>query len=312
MDTLVVEKTSKLGGTTAYSGGGVWVPCNHLQPQHGIYDSPQDAATYIDSIVKETTPASTPARRAAYLEHSPKMAKFLDDQGFKWNLDLPYPDYHALEPGASLTSRSISPAQFDLRNLNAAWRSRLRTPVDWQPVMSAVESRVLFRFGASIGGFLKAVQLVVLRPLRTLIRGEKPFAAGVGLVAQLLHTNLGLGTQIWTNAGLNQLLTTPTGKVVGALIERDGEILRFQAKRGVVLAAGGFSRSPEMRKQYLQKPTDAGWSLTAPEDKGDGIKAGMDVGADITLMKHAWWMPCFMDNGKPVLDVPLIPSLDRY
>ncbi|KAH6999317.1 3-oxosteroid 1-dehydrogenase [Ilyonectria destructans] len=303
MDTLVIEKTGKLGGTTAYSGGGVWVPCNHLQPQHGIYDSPQDAATYIDSIVKETTPASTPARRAAYLEHSPKMAKFLDDQGFKWNLDLPYPDYHALEPGASVTSRSISPAQFDLRNLDAAWRNRLRTPVDWQPVMSAVESRVLFRFGASIGDFLKAVQLVVLRSLRTLIRGEKPSAAGVGLVAQLLHINLGLGAQIWTNARLNQLLTTPTGKVVGALIERDGEMLRVQAKRGVVLAAGGFSRSPEMRDQYLQKPTDAGWSLTAPEDKGDGIKVGMDVGADITLMKHAWWMPCFMDNGKPVLDV---------
>ncbi|RSM02517.1 hypothetical protein CDV31_010881 [Fusarium ambrosium] len=83
MDTLVIEKADKIGGTTAYSGGGVWVPCNHLQAQHGIYDSPQDAATYINAIVKEGALASTPARRAAYLEFSPKMAKFLHGQGFE-------------------------------------------------------------------------------------------------------------------------------------------------------------------------------------------------------------------------------------
>ncbi|KAH6977593.1 FAD binding domain-containing protein [Ilyonectria sp. MPI-CAGE-AT-0026] len=303
MDTLVIEKTSKLGGTTAYSGGGVWIPCNHLQPRHGIHDSPQDAAIYIDSIVREGAPASTPVRRATYLEYGPKMAKFLDEQGFKWSLDLPYPDYHALEPGASVTSRSISPAQFDLRKLDPAWRSRLRTPVDWQPVMSSVESRSLFRLGASFGDFLKVVRLVVLRSLWTVIRGKKASAAGLALVARLLHINLGLGTQIWTEARFDQLLTTSTGEVVGALIEHDGKMLRVHAKRGVILAAGGFSRSPEMREQFLQKPTAADWSLAAPEDKGDAIKAAMDVGADIALMEHAWWMPCFMDSGKPVLDV---------
>ncbi|TVY78750.1 3-ketosteroid 1-dehydrogenase helE [Fusarium oxysporum f. sp. cubense] len=303
MDTLVIEKASKLGGTTAYSGGGVWVPCNHLQSRHGIYASPQDAATYIDSIVKEGASASTPARRAAYIEYSPKMAKFLDEQGFEWNLDLPYPNYHALDPGASVTSRSISPAQFDLRTLDAAWRNRLRTPIDWQPVMSAVESRSLFRFGASIEDFLKVAQLAVLRPLWAMICGKKLFDAGVGLVARLLQINLSLGTHVWTDAGLKQLLTAHTGDVVGALIERDGKILRVQAKRGIILAAGGFSRSPEMREQFLQEPTDAKWSLAAPEDKGDAIKAAMDVGADIALMKHPWWMPCFMDNGKPILDV---------
>ncbi|KAL6353967.1 hypothetical protein LRP88_12962 [Fusarium phalaenopsidis] len=246
MDTLVIEKTDKIGGTTAYSGGGVWVPCNHLQAQNGISDSPRDAATYINSIVKEGAPASTPARRAAYLEFSPKMAKFLHDRGFKWNLDLPYPDYHALEPGASVTSRSISPAPFDLRTLSDKWQSRLRTPTDWQPVMTAVEARSLFRFGASIGDFLTAVQLVALRPLWAMVRGKKFAAAGVGLIAQLLHINLCLGTQFWTDAGFNQLLTSPDGHVVGALIQRDGKVIRIQAKRGVILAAGGFSRNPEM------------------------------------------------------------------
>ncbi|KAI8663975.1 FAD-binding-2 domain-containing protein [Fusarium keratoplasticum] len=303
MDTLVVEKTDKIGGTTSYSGGGVWVPCNHLQAQNGISDSPRDAETYINSIVKEGAPASTPARRAAYLEFSPEMAKFLDDQGFKWNLDLPYPDYHALEPGASVTSRSISPAPFDLRTLSNKWQSHLRTPTDWQPVMTSVEARSLFRFGASIGDFLKAVQLVALRPLWAIMRGKKLVAAGVGLIAQLLHINLCLGTQFWTDAGLDRLLMTPAGDVVGALIERDGKLLRVQAKRGVILAAGGFSRNPEMRERFLQQPTQAEWSLTAPEDKGDAIRAATDVGADMALMKHAWWMPCLMDNGKPMLDV---------
>ncbi|KAJ3460773.1 hypothetical protein MRS44_011640 [Fusarium solani] len=302
MDTLVIEKTDKIGGTTCYSGGGVWVPCNHLQAQNGISDSSRDAATYINSIIKEGAPASTPARRAAYLEFSPKMVKFLHDQRFKWNLDLPYPDYHALEPGASVTSRSISPAPFDLRTLSNKWQSRLRKPTDCQPVMTTVEARSLFRFGASIGDFLKAVQLVALRPLWAMIRGKKLDAAGVGLIAQLLHINLYLGSQFWTDAVFKQLLTSPNGDVVGALIERDDKVIRIQAKRGVILAAGGFPRNPEMRERFLQKPTHVEWSLTAPEDKGDAIRAALDVEADIALMKHAWWMPCFVENGEPMLD----------
>ncbi|RSL77902.1 hypothetical protein CEP51_008655 [Fusarium floridanum] len=303
METLVIEKTDKIGGTTAYSGGGVWVPCNHLQAQQGISDSPQDAATYINAIVKEGAPASTPARRAAYLEFSPKMAQFLHEQGFEWNLDLPYPDYHALEPGASLTSRSISPAPFDLKTLSGNWQSQLRRPTDWRPVVTSVEARSPLRLGASIGDFIKTAQLAVLRPLWAMMRGKKLAATGLALVARLLHTNLCLGTKFWTDAGLNQLLTSPAGDVVGALVERDGKVLKVQAKRGVILAAGGFARNPEMREQYLQKPTQTEWSLTAPEDRGDAIRAAMDVGADIALMKHAWWMPCLIDNGKPMLDV---------
>ncbi|RMJ17666.1 hypothetical protein CDV36_002637 [Fusarium kuroshium] len=255
METLVIEKTDKIGGTTAYSGGGVWVPCNHLQAQQGISDSPQDAATYINAIVKEGAPASTPARRAAYLEFSPKMAQFLHEQGFEWNLDLPYPDYHALEPGASLTSRSISPAPFDLKTLSGNWQSQLRRPTDWRPVVTSVEARSIVRCGASIGDFLKTVQLVVLRPLWTMIRGKKFVAAGVALVARLFQINLSLGMKFWTDAGLNQLLTSSAGNVVGALIERDGKVLRVQAKSGVILAAGGFARNPEMRERYLQTPT---------------------------------------------------------
>jgi hypothetical protein len=91
--------------------------------------------------------------------------------------------------------------------------------------------------------------------------------AGVGLVAWLLQRNLSLGTHVWTNAGLNQLHTTTTGGVVGAVIERDGKKLGVQAKRGIILAASGFSRNPELRDQFLRKPTDSEWGLAAPEDK---------------------------------------------
>jgi 3-oxosteroid 1-dehydrogenase len=303
MDTILAEKTDKIGGTSAYSGGAIWVPQNHIQPQYGIHDLREDAARYVDAIVKEDCPATSPARRAVYLAQSPIMAKFLEDEGFQWNLDHPYPDYHALEPGASTSSRSLSPVPFDLRRLSPEWRRRLRTPTAWQPVMDSVESRSLFRMGASIRDFWTSVNIAVFRTLWNLVRGAKPVAMGLGLVARLLDINLRLGTNVWINSGLAGLIQNTAGDVVGAVVQRGAETIRVRAKRGVILVAGGFARNAEMRTQYLQQPTDSTFSSTAPEDKGDAIMAAMDIGADVALMKHAWWMPSLMDNGKPIMDV---------
>ncbi|KAH7375990.1 FAD binding domain-containing protein [Plectosphaerella cucumerina] len=255
MDTILAEKTDKIGGTSAYSGGAIWVPQNHIQPQYGIHDLREDAARYVDAIVKEDCPATSPARRA-----------FLEDEGFQWNLDHPYPDYHALEPGASTSSRSLSPVPFDLRRLT------------WQPVMDSVESRSL-------------VNIAVFRTLWNLVRGAKPVVMGLGLVARLLDINLRLGTNVWINSGLAGLIQNTAGDVVGAVVQRGAETIRVRAKRGVILVAGGFARNDPM------------FSSTAPGDKGDAIVAAMDIGADVALMKHAWWMPSLMDNGKPIMDV---------
>ncbi|KAM0277126.1 hypothetical protein ACHAQH_006071 [Verticillium albo-atrum] len=126
---------------------------------------------------------------------------------------------------------------------------------------------------------------------------------GLGLIARLLHINLRLGTRIWADSSFIKLLQNAEGDVIGAVIERDGKAVRVEARRGVVLAAGGFSRNQAMREQFLQKPTSIAWSLTAPADKGDAIRAAMFAGADVAFMQHAWWMPTFMNGGKPVMDV---------
>ncbi|KAM5353591.1 hypothetical protein ACJ41O_000241 [Fusarium nematophilum] len=303
LETLVVEKSDKLGGTTAYSGGGVWVPCNHLQPQHGIKDSPEDAATYLNAIVKEGSPVSNPERRAAYIQHSPRMAKFLEDQGFKWVLDNPYPDYHSLEPGACTTSRSLGAGLFDLNNLTREWRQKLGTPPDWQPVMSTVEARSLFRLGSSMRDFIKGTQVAVFRTLWNMVRGKRSVRMGVSLVAQLLHLNLRSGTRVWVGSGLAEILTNSAGEVIGAVVQQGGSKTTVRAERGVILAAGGFSRNPAMREEFLRQPSNDRWSATVPEDNGDAIRAGINVGADVALMEHAWWMPCFLDNGRPAIDV---------
>ncbi|EWZ28346.1 hypothetical protein FOZG_17986 [Fusarium oxysporum Fo47] len=303
LDTLVIEKSDKFGGTSSYSGSSVWIPNNHLQPQHGIVDSLEAGATYIDALVKDAGPASSPERRAAYLQQSPQMAKFLEEQGFRWIIDAPYPDYHSLEPGACTSSRSITAARFDLNELRPELRKLLRTPADWQPVMSSVEARNLFRMGSSLGTFAKAVRVAVFRTLWDMVRGRKPSVMGVSLIAQLLNLNVRAGSQLWLDSGLADLITNNAGEVLGATVQKDGRSIRIRAQRGVMLAAGGFARNPTMRKQYLRQPTNETWSVTAQADTGDAITAGINIGAEVALMQYGWWMPCLFDNGKPAMDV---------
>ncbi|HTP23172.1 MAG TPA: FAD-binding protein, partial [Solirubrobacteraceae bacterium] len=94
LKTLVVEKTSTWGGTTAYSGGGVWIPANPLMIQDGVNDSLDDALRYLDDIVGEVGPASSPERRRALLQGGPEMIAFLSGLGVRWQRVVRYPDYY--------------------------------------------------------------------------------------------------------------------------------------------------------------------------------------------------------------------------
>lgn len=301
LEPLVLEKTSKIGGSSAYSGGALWVPNNHVSEAAGQKDSAEEALTYLEAIVPPNTKSSTKERKLAYIDESPKMVRFLDDLGFRWHASVGYPDYHCLAPGSKKLGRVIEGRVFDLKKLGD-WKSMIRLPQDPTPACYCEETPHIYRMGAHLGDFFQFARMMGNTVGRMLL-GQKPVTFGKNLVAQLMLLNKQQGTEIWRDSGLVDLITDQDGAVIGAAVERDGKKIRVGATKGVLLAAGGFAKNSAMREQYHQRGIHSQWSAAAPGDQGDGIRAGQKLGAAVELMDQAWWMPMIMVDEQPIFDL---------
>lgn len=147
---LIVEKSTKIGGTSVYSGGGLWIPNNHVSRAAGIPDSQENGLKYMEAVIKEGAPESSRERKMAFLENGPKMVKWLEELGFEWMASIGYPDYHPERPGASTEGRSIEGRVFDMKRLGD-WEERVLT----RPTMAGVavysfELKSLLRVFASV------------------------------------------------------------------------------------------------------------------------------------------------------------------
>lgn len=301
LEPLVVEKTSTIGGSSAYSGGALWVPNNHVSKAAGMEDSLEEALTYLEAVVPPNTRSSTKERKLAYLNESPKMVKFLEDGGFKWRAGVRYPDYHSLEPGSKPLGRVIEGKVFDLKKLKD-WRSMIRLPSGPNLIVYSNESPHIFRVGAHLHDFLKFSVFVARLGIRVLA-GQKPVTLGKSLIGQLLYMNKQQGTEIWRGIKLVELATDERGAVVGVVVERDGKKVRTGARNGVLLTAGGFARNPAMRDQHQKRAEYAQWSVASPGDQGEAITAGQKAGGVIDMMDAAWWMPMILVGETPILDI---------
>ncbi|KAJ9637541.1 uncharacterized protein PV06_09489 [Exophiala oligosperma] len=301
LEPLVLEKTPKIGGSSAYSGGALWVPNNHVSKAAGLEDSAEEGLRYLEAIVPPNTPSSTKERKQAYIDQSPQMVRYLEGLGFKWHAALGYPDYHCLEPGSKALGRVIEGQVFDLKKLGS-WRSMIRLPGDPAPACYCDETPHIYRMGAHLYDFYKFSGMIAKMCLRMLI-GQKPVTFGKSLVGQLLYLNKQHGTEIWRETGLVDLISDKDGKVIGTLVERDGKKLRIGARKGVLLAAGGFAKNSAMREQYQKRAIHAQWSVASPGDQGDAIRAGQKLGAAVDLMDSAWWMPMIIVGETPIFDL---------
>lgn len=293
---LLIEKTDKIGGATAYSGGAVWVPNNHLQKLEEDGDSTAKALQYLNSLIgDEVGPASSPERRRAYVENAPQMARFLDRLGFRWRLSKGYPDYHPDLPGGrEHGGRTMEGEVFDLGQLGD-WRQHLNlSPAHPIPPLFGYEAGKITLAGTSLGAFA-ALMRVLLRFAVHKILGRKPVTMGLSLVGQLLALNRKHKTTIWRNSPLESLLTSSDGSIVGAVVCQDGQKKKVLVKHGVLLCAGGFAKNQKMREEYQEGPIDISWSSVPPGDTGDAIQAGIAVNAATALMDDAWWGPTMMD-----------------
>lgn len=303
-DVLVVEKGARYGGTSAVSGGGVWVPCNRYARAAGADDSIEAAREYLQHTIPE---GMVPQELIdAYLEQAPRMIDFLHERSHVRYVSLEhYPDYYSNNPGARTGHRSMEPEPFDASLLGEDYETL--TPTHHMMHLfglipfTQVEAYTLT---AQQPGWLKlALKLVggylVDIPWRFRSRIGRRITTGAAGVARLRLSLKERDIPLWLNSPMRELITED-GRVVGAIIEKQGQRLRIQARKAVILAAGGFEKNQAMREEYLPAPTSTSWSGGVDTNTGDAIKEGMRLGAATRLINDAWWCTTISVPGESV------------
>ncbi|OMC56805.1 3-ketosteroid-delta-1-dehydrogenase [Mycobacterium sp. IS-836] len=294
LDTLVVEKSSHFGGSTALSGGGIWVPGAPAQRREGYVPDPEGVVEYLRKI---TDGLVSEARIRQYVESAPQMLEFLERLSgwleFVWKPG--YADYYPELPGGSELGSTINVPPIDLRTLGPD-EGKLLQPLTLAPKgiwLGPKELRTFYRIRQSWAG--KGVLLkLIWRMVKARAFNERMAAIGQSLMARLFLAMRERGIPLWLDSPMVELLTDGDGSVTGAVLERDGGKQRIGARRGVILASGGFDHDLAWRKEQLPVLESVGsrdWSFGNPAAMGDGIRAGQKVGAGTDLLDEAWWFP---------------------
>jgi 3-oxosteroid 1-dehydrogenase len=290
LDTLVVEKASHFGGSTALSGGGIWVPGAPAQKREGYVPDPDGVFEYLRHI---TDGIVSDERLRQYVDTAPVMVEFLENTSpwFEFVWKPGYADYYPELPGGSERGSTINVPAIDLRKLRDE-EQNLLAPLALAPKgiwLGPKDLRLFYQVRQSWRGKAVLVKLI-WRMFRARVFGERMAAIGQSLAARLRLTMKERGIPLWLNSPMTELITDVGGTVTGAVVERDGETLRVGARGGVILATGGFDHDLAWRKEY-QPVLDRDWSFGNPVAMGDGIRAGEKVGGSTELLDEAWWFP---------------------
>ncbi|WP_380878308.1 3-ketosteroid-delta-1-dehydrogenase [Sphingomonas sp. DBB INV C78] len=253
LDVVLVEATDRFGGTTAYSGGGMWLPCNAALKREGDNDTLDDAREYYRAVVGDRTPRGV---QDAFLENGARMLDFLERDPHMAFAVYPWPDYYGKAPKARAGGRHIMPLNLTPEEIGEL-RNVLRSTLPVERLGEALPDE-LVGGQALIGRLLLALKVQPTADLRL----STPFEEYV----------------------------VEDGAVTGVIVRRDGKAQRIKARRGVLAAAGGFERNEAMRERF-GVPGELSGCVGAPGNMGRPIEAGMAIGADIDLMGEAWWSP---------------------
>jgi succinate dehydrogenase/fumarate reductase flavoprotein subunit len=320
LKVLVVEKAPVYGGTTARSGGWLWIPNTKLALEQGIHEPAGSARTYLQH---EASTHFDAARVDAFIENGPKAIDFFTEKTCV-QFDMPpvFPDYHAEVPGGQMGGRSMVTRPFDARALGRRV-AQLAPPVPELTVFG-----MMLGSGKELWHFLRAFKslesfwFVAKRFGRHLLdvvqhgRGMT-LTNGNALAGRLAKAGMDLNIPVWLSSPVSKLIVEGD-RVVGATVMQEGKPVEVRARRGVVLACGGFPFDVERRKQlFPHAPTGREhYTPSPPLNTGDGLRLGESVGAwvDPTIPNAAAWcptsvskrsdgsegvMPHFIDRAKP-------------
>ncbi|HXZ71654.1 MAG TPA: 3-oxosteroid 1-dehydrogenase [Streptosporangiaceae bacterium] len=294
---VVIEKTDRFGGSTARSGGGLWLPGNEVLRKAGVPDTPEQARAYLAFVAGEDVTAE---RQRALLEHGPAMLAFVRAStpvDFAW---VPgYADYYPEAPGGLAQGRSIEPVPLNGRALGAEL-AHLNPPYAPAPngvTITQADYRWL-SLGPRHPRAILASTKILGRAARTRLLRQPMLSLGQALAAGLRAGLLAKQVPVWLGTPMTGLGVTG-GRVTGVAVTRDGQPALIRARRGVVLAAGGFERNGQMRRRYQRPPIGTEWTTGAAGNTGDAIAAGEAAGAALDLMDDAWWGPAIPLSGGP-------------
>ena len=296
LSVLLCEKTSQPGDTAATSGGTVWIPGSSPAQQRGVGDFAA-VRSYLDAEIGER-PEDAPLREA-FLASGAEALDYLaarSEVKFSFNNPIPYPDYHPENTGGALRGRALSPLPFDTNVLGDDF-ALVRAPMPEFMILGGMmvarpEIPHFVRTWSSWAS-LRLVTRAVLRYGCDRLRFSRGTRLHLGnaLIARLLHSLRAAGAEIAVNAALVELVRD-NSRVAGAVVEINGKRLRIGARRGAMLATGGFGASASHRAALMQRD-DIGESLVFPANVGQGLDYAQAVGAalDRAHDSPAFWMP---------------------
>ncbi|OMB94597.1 3-ketosteroid-delta-1-dehydrogenase [Mycobacterium sp. NS-7484] len=308
LSTVVVEKAPHYGGSTARSGGGVWIPNNEILKRDGVKDTPDAARTYLHKIIGDVVPAE---KIDTYLDRSPEMLSFvLKNSPLKLCWVPGYSDYYPETPGGKPTGRSVEPKPFNAKKLGVDEKG-LEPPYGKVPMNMVVMQQDYVRLNQ-----LKRHPRGVLRSIKVGVRSVWANATGKNLVgmgrALIAPLRIGLqkaGVPVLLNTALTDLYVED-GVVRGIYVvdprDANAEPQLIRARRGVILGSGGFEHNEQMRVKYQRAPITTEWTVGAVANTGDGILAAEKQGAALEFMEDSWWGPTV-----PLVDSPWFALSER-
>ncbi|MCP4757719.1 MAG: FAD-binding protein [Proteobacteria bacterium] len=297
LEALVLEKTEFYGGSTAISVGGIWIPNNHLMAAAGMRDSTENARTYMRNTVGDCV---SQANRDAFVVHAPEMVRYLSKlPHMKFEIMPGYCDYYPEKPGGTLGGRGITTRIFSGRKLgglfNQLRRGSMKIPFDF--VLTGIEGRKLALVRTN-PLFAAVAFRVVARNLLNKAVGLRHVAMGESLIGRLRMSLHEQDVPVWLETPVRDIVVE-NGAAVGVVVEREGRTIRIRARRGIVLAAGGFPHHKGMRKKFQKHPVGTEWTVAAPGNTGEIIETMMKAGAAVDLMDDAWWGPSMLPPDEP-------------
>ncbi|MEH6551716.1 MAG: FAD-binding protein [Pseudomonadales bacterium] len=292
-DSLVIEKTDQFGGTTALSGGVIWVPNNDSMAEAGIKDSAEDGLAYLRAVVGPDVPEE---KLKAYVEQAPAMVRFMGKRTpVKYFAADRYADYYPELPGGKTGGRSMDPDTISRFSIgkeapNQRYPGYLTGFLRFS--ITVRESREVMDMSLKGKYYMARNILRYYLDIPSRLKGlpDRRYTLGRALVTSCRKAMLDRDIPLWLNTEATQLIVE-NQRVVGIEVNREGRTLRLEARKGVLLAAGGMGQNIPMRQQYGQLPTGEAFSSACPGNMGDGIRMGQDIGADVAFMGSAWWTP---------------------
>lgn len=283
---LLLEATPRIGGTTVFSGGQVWIPNHHHLPEVGVQDSREEALDYLRAASPNRGGPYDEARWAAFVDQAPAMLRFLEEHTALRFRPSDYPDALAELPGGKPNGRNLEALPFTPRGLHRRRKdlrhpcsiNRTNLPITWEELRALQKN--------TVPQAIRLAPRVLSRWLTGRLTGSR------ALVAGLYEACVRSGVEVMLGVRARALLASEEG-VYGVRADCEEGQLELRARGGVILATGGFDWNPQLKAKYLRGRLDH--SAAAPSSRGDGLLMALEVGARLAHMDEAWYWAGYRD-----------------